>query len=145
MRTRSAPTAVGQAIGDENAVLLQAAPTTQLRGRARAKDKGSFEGKSDKCKGKSKGGGKNSEGPTCWKCGGEGHIGKECPSRARSMNALSEAAGAAGAEAAQDTSSLYMSSLSLDLSALDVAVDYLIAVLMARRCALELTQELHAQ
>ena len=39
------------------------------------------------------------------------------------MNALSEEAGAAGAEAPQDMSSLYMASLSFDLDALDFALD----------------------
>ena len=93
------------------------------KGQSKGKDKGSFKGKSGKGKGKSKGSGKSSEDPTCWKCGAKGHIGKDCPSRARSMNALSKTAGAAGAETAQDMSSLYMASLSFGLGALDVAVD----------------------
>ena len=69
------------------------------KGQQKGKAKGNFKGKSDKGKGKGKGkdAGKGSGGPTCWHCGGKGHIGKDCPSRARSMNALSEAAGAAGA------------------------------------------------
>ncbi len=80
---------------------------------AKGQGKDSFKGKSDKGKGKgkSKGSGKRSGGPTCWKCGGKGHIGKDCPSQVPSMNALSEADGATGAESPQDMSSLYMASL----------------------------------
>ncbi len=67
---------------------------------------------------KAKTSGKKVDGPVCWKCGGKGHVGKDCPSKPRNMNSLDEA-GSWNKQPKGDLDSLYIGSLVLDLNPLD--------------------------
>ena len=66
--------------------------------------------------GKDKGKGGKGQGPTCWKCGGKGHISKDCQSKPRSVNAFEETPHGGP----PDLGSLYIAGLEFDLNPLDM-------------------------